>query len=879
MRHVKPQVAATITRPFEFGGRFHLGVSVLLLTGLDEQPRLFTEQELWAFWAQQPEGGEPLEEGIPRSGGEYLVLGAAHPPEAPQPACRVKAEVGGLRKELVVWGRRYWQDGRISTPEPFTNLRLGWRLAYGGPGHAQNPEGMGHATVEEGGHRILPLPQVEYPDAPWTLPGQAIQPAGFGPLDVLHPLRQSRSGTYDTRWFQHEYPAVAHDTDWRFFNRAPDDQSQPHPFRGDEPYRFTHLHPAKPHLEGRLPGLCVRVFATRSGDDKRPEELDMRLTALWFFPDAERVIQVFQGTLPVAEDDASDVVHLLTAVERLGRRRPRQHYQAVRDKRLDRDKGLLEALRESDLVPEDLVIPLVEFPDEDGPSIAHARAEARARREREAARAFVVSHGWNPDTFAPKVEAGKPPRIRSLDDLLSLTERVDKELAELPARAEVEKHRQIEEAVPLMAAEHEDAERWIAALRGEAGLAPPSPFAEPLLQELKTLAARQPDNSAAQREILEITEDPQRLLHWRKAEQAQAEGYRASSHTLPLPARRGAEESAALREDLRLRLTRGESLSGIDLSGADLAGLDLSGADLRKAFLNGTDLSTANLEGADLRGATLAHARLIGTRLKHCRLQEANLGAGRLEGTDLSGADLREAVFDGARLRHASLRGARLDGSRWLDVKLEQVDLSKSTSTVMLVFIKADFSHCQLQNIQWAQTIFQECRMKGVLLAGARFDKVVFQGADLRGADLRGLRIGSGCFVQACTLRGADLRRVDFREISLRGCDLSTCDFREATLRSCDLSECDLRESRFYGADLRGASLVRARLQGADFYGCNLMEACLQHARMDNTDFRFSNLHASDWARVQLGPGVSTEGALASRIRTRPRRHPERDEQ
>jgi hypothetical protein len=202
------------------------------------------------------------------------------------------------------------------------------------------------------------LPQVEYPDAQWSEPGLGVRPAGFGPLEPTHPLRQSRSGTYDQRWLERHYPEIAPDTDWRFFNRAFDDQQQGPAFRGDESYRFLNLHPHAPRLDGRLPGLCARVFATRSSRPDAIEEVELSLRALWFFPDQERLIQVFQGTLPVEEDDAADITHLLTAVERLGQRRTRHHYRQVRDKRLDRDKGLLEALRETDLVPEDLVVPL-----------------------------------------------------------------------------------------------------------------------------------------------------------------------------------------------------------------------------------------------------------------------------------------------------------------------------------------------------------------------------------------------------------------------------------------------------------------------------------------------------------------------------------------
>ncbi len=874
MRHVKPQNAAVLTRPYETGGRFHLGVSVLLFTTLETPARLLTEPVLWAFWAEQPESEEPLEEGIPRAQAEYLVGAEAHPTDPARGGCRVVAEVGALRKELVVWGERTWAGGRISPPAPLQALRLDWSLAYGGAEYPENPAGRGH-VVAPGADRI-PLPQVEYPDAPWVRPAEAVRPAGFGPLGILHPRRQVHRGSYDQRWFEEHYPGFPPDLDWRFFNRAPEDQRQPRAFRGDEPYRFVHLHPERPELRGELPGLAVRVFATREGRDRSFEELEMVLRALWFFPHRERLIQVFQGSLPITEDDASDIAHLLTAVERLGRRRPRRHYQQVRDKRLDRDRGLLEALREEDLVPAELAVPLFDPNAAAEPDIGFQRMQARARQEREAARGLVAEHGLDLERHAPPLDAPPAEPPRTLDELQALMEKMDHQMQTALQAAREEKARLLEEAADLLAKEPGfDREQWLAQMKGAVGMPPPEPASGPLIEMLRAQMEAQPPESPARGELARLLEDRERLAHWQRGDRLQAEGYRATSHSMPPPPTRSPEKSAALRETLKERLARGESLAGMDLSGADLAGMRLDGADLREAFLNGADLSAARLHQANLEGATLAHCRLIGTQLSGARLQGANLGRSRIEGADLSEADLSDTVFDGAWIRHARMCRARLDDSRWMDVELHRVDLSGSTSRTMLVFLRLDLGACRLAEVQWAQVVFLECVLRGATLAGARLEKAVFQSVDLQEADLRGLVVENGCFVAGCRLHGSNLRHARFGTLSLRGADLGQCDLRHAVLKGCDLSECDLRGSRLYAADLRGASLARARLQGADLAGCNLMEANLQHAWLEETDLRHANLHASDWARIHLGPGVRTQGSLTTRMRTRPRRGPE----
>ena len=138
---------------------------------------------------------------------------------------------------------------------------------------------------------------------------------------------------------------LARDIDLRFFNLAPADQQQDGSFVGDEPYAFHNLHPRQPMVSGRLPGLAARVLVSRRGRKGQLEGVRTRLTALWFFPGEERVIEIFQGALEVEEDDASDVDLMVAAVERSGQERPDAHYAAVRDKRADRKNGALEVLQ------------------------------------------------------------------------------------------------------------------------------------------------------------------------------------------------------------------------------------------------------------------------------------------------------------------------------------------------------------------------------------------------------------------------------------------------------------------------------------------------------------------------------------------------------
>jgi uncharacterized protein YjbI with pentapeptide repeats len=872
MRYVKPLCASVLTRTFEYRGRFHLGVSVLLFSPLGDRPSLLPEQDLWPFWARRPEAAGPLEESFPRSRAEYLLGATAYTRPGQRQARRVRAEVGALAKELAVFGPRWWDRDRPTAPREFEALPLDWTRTYGGPDLPENPAGMGRQDTEVQGVRLRLLPQVEYPTLALTAPDQFGRPAGFGPLDQTWAGRARKRGTYDEGWLQAQYPGIARDTDWSFFNLAPEDQQQAEPFRGDESYAFTGLHPERERIAGRLPGVRARVFATRRASAEAGfQEVPLGLMALWFFPAEERLIQVFQGWTGVTEDDAADVEHLLTAVEYLGQPRPPEHYLAVRERRLDRRNGALEALRESDLVPADLARAPFDFPRQPMPALE--RGLQRARRERLAARELVASYGLDPDQHGPPAELPPAPEIRTLDDLIATRARMEREGAELAARAEAEKRALLDSVRPVLEAQGQDFSLIEREVAGDLTRGPPKPGADDLIANLTAQVTRDPDHPGVA-EIKKMLADPELIAGWRKGDRDALDGYRRmGQHQQPAPRLPG-PEAAAVRQRVQDRQAAGGSLAGWDLTGADLSGLDLSGADLRQALLENADLTGTRLSGADLGGAMLARARLAGTRLDGARLAEANLARAELEDCDLAGADLGEANLEGAQLRRVRLTGARLDGLRLEEARLEAVDFGASRSEAMLVLRGRDLRGCRFAGAEWAQAVFVECDLSDADFTGAHFRKAAFVTVQAVATRFRGLTLGAGCFAAGCRLEQADFSGAVLPQVSLRGAQAAGADFRRARLEGADLSECDLRGSRFPGADARGARLVRARLEEADLSGCNLAGAVLQHALLGPTDFRFANLHEADLARVRIGAQVRFDGALFSRARTRPRHQP-----
>ena len=877
MRYVKPMIASVVTRCFEHRQRFLLGVSVLLFSPMGRDQKLLPEQELWPFWANRPESQSALEEAFPRRRAEYLVGGTAFTRPEQRQGCLVRAQVGSLQKELVVWGQRYWNGNRPSDPVAFDALPLDWTQTFGGDDFAANPLGMGSRESEINGVRMRLLPRIEYPRQPLTAPAQQGRPAGLGPLDQTWAERAAKRGTYDDRWLEDGFPGLPSDLDWGFFNLAPEDQQQTDAFRGDEDYSFHQLHPTKPVVDGQLPGLATRLFVTRRQTDGMLfEEIRTRLMALWFFPGEERLIQVFQGWIQVTEDDASDVEHLLTAVERLGQTRPLAHYRDVRDRRLDRENGVIEALRESDLAPAELVQSPFDITPSDNPGLT--RAFRRAERERLAARALVAEQGLDPDEHGPPAKLPDTPSIRSIDDLIAVRTQMEREGAGLEARMAAEKQKAMDDVRAMMQSQGHDFEPIAQEMQGAATRGAPQPIADALIRDLTAQVERGRAARSDIRELEQMLADPAIIAGWHQTDRQQLAGYRAMGHHQTPALRLEPVSSRALRDRVAAHHASGLSFSGWDLTGANLSHLDLSGADLREALLESADLHGTRLEGAVLCDAVLAHAELQGTVLGGADLRRCNLGAARIASADLRGADLGDAILEGARLRQADLRDARLDGLRLEGASIEAVDFSGSHSEAMLLLRGRDLRGCGFAAVRYAQAVFEGCDLRGADFTDARIVKAVFISVQAGGTCFRGMRLDAGCFVIGCELGGADFTGAHLAEVSLRGATARRADFTRAHLVGADLSECDLREAVFYAADARQGRFVRANLQGADLGSCNLAGAVLQHTRLGNTDFRHSNLHEADLARVRVGPTVEFDNALTSRVRTLPRYRPAKEE-
>jgi uncharacterized protein YjbI with pentapeptide repeats len=872
MKVIKSQRVSVLTRPYEVRRELRLGVSVLLFVPLGKARALLSEIALWKVAAEEMGGVPVLDAGIPKSRCEYLVAGAAYPVLGRENReCAVRATVGGHQKTLLVAGDRYWENGSISEAQPFDKIPLDWRHAFGGPNFAPNPVGRGLVPEDESGVPVLRLPNIEYSNEQVQDRAARPRPAGFGALDVTVPVRAQKAGTYDARWLKEDFPGFAQDIDWTFFNVAPPDQQfDQDAFALDTEYELRNLHPSRGVIEGRLPNFRARCFVSRAGKPPEAlEEVSLRLGTLWFFPAVERAVLVFHGAAEVAEDDASDITHLVAAAEDAGSDgRPASYYAEVLGRRLDRENGHIAALKDGDLCPSELApvdSAAAEFDAEaEGEDLLEQRQAKRRDREIAERRAEIVAYGLDPDDHGPRLASEEP--VPTLDEMPAFLEKI---------QAEVERHEREQKE------DAERRERDNVALFEQLGLdygvvrtelahpvsGPPELTAEARADDLRQMIASYEAQGLPTAHIQEILDDPEQQRMWRFAEEKGRQAYRLSAHFQhPAPA---ASAEASERARAALGQLRSLGAGGMDFTGADLSGLDLAGINLEGAFLESVCFAGTNLRGAKLSGAVLAHADLRGADLEGAALRGANLGAAQLGGANLGNAELEDAILKDARLERVRFDGAHLASTDLSGAKFEATSFARvnaSETTFMdcemrgTDFTGAQLERCNFMNVDLSEARFCDANLSASVMFGC---KVV--AADFMRARLVGLRAVEGTVFDRASFFGADLGTANLRELSLQGVRLE-----HAKLDRADLSSANLEGANLYRSIARGALFGRANLTRVRFVAANLMGARLASARLDGADLTGAHLYAADLSRIHLDSATRFEPASLVHARIYP---------
>ncbi len=878
MKIIKPMRLGMLTRPFTHDQRRWMAVTVIAMTdGLGGDARLIPEPHCWQTFAEELGPEAPFDLAMPKAGPEFLVTGLAYTrDQEDKTCCAVRARVGAVQKDLLVFGERFWIDGRASAPTPFESLRVDWRHAYGGPGFEENPLGMGREDETVNGLRVRRLPHVEHPDARLHRPDHVVPPAGLGPVDIARPSRASRLGRqYDAHWQEHLFPGFAKDMDWRYFNAAPADQwlAPGDPGIAGAEFEIWNMHPDHAVLRGKVPPWRARCIVVR-GPIHSPhlsegtlDDVPMHLSTAWFFPHLERIGLIYHGFIPVLEDDAADITHAMIALEDgAAPAKGLQAYREVMTLRCESEDRALYGLFDEHLMPEAAIGPWPELdaPFEDSPM--RRNMKARAEREMAEMRASMKAAGLGPAGGPADIPVEQMPTLRELPAFIQKT------------RATIETHRQKAEEARASLAE---AGRANAEQSRKVGF-----DTSRIFERMEEVRQKGPPKGDPMARVLAMAEGPAAAGFTPSAEQmaqmghlverAQAsllEAYRRNAQIQDAADRMTPEQSAEARARVTQILADTRDLSDLDLTGADLSNMDLRNARWHRTLLECADFTGSVLDGGDMQEAVLARACLARASMRGVNFAKGNLALAQCSETDFTGARFEDTLFE-------SLVADRCDFSAVVmaDADLSSVTLSRcSFARARLSVVSFDedsvlrgirFTDATLYKVAWIESTVSDLRFQG-----AELDTCDWTETDCTdGVDFSDARLRSTCFVDGSHLRGANFQGAVLIDCNLQQSQLDGADFRDARLDNTDFSDASMRGATLAGADAGGATFVRTDLTGASLVDASLIEADLQKSILVAADFHRANLFQADLSQCLIDDTTRFDEAYTEQVITTPRR-------
>ncbi|MGK3985916.1 DUF2169 domain-containing protein [Sorangium sp. So ce136] len=655
-------------------------------------------------------------------GAGVVLTGHAYTPDG-RPAASAAARLVVARERVLlektvhVFGDR---DGSGACAQPFQKMPLIYERAYGGPGIAENPVGVGAAGTAG-------LPNILDPQHP-------SRPAGFGPISRHWPARRRLLGSVDERVLQAPEPEIPEAFDWRYFHAASLDQ-QLERLQGDEWIVLDGLHPTLPHIETRLPSASgkARRHLVTAGGVGPAHTVDLFADTLVI--DTERLVCsiVWRGRFALARAEIAPWVLVFAGVELPGQpiswpeppgaseqekppTLPASGAPKLTVPRVPRSHTMTVEHNFRDIVAAVMPFQPVTPPAPHRAPSTLVTTSPLSVNQQQAVLPFMP--GESPDgpfepatTDASRPILGRaPPPITDTGDVnLQAILRAITPFTSEPAAAS---------GAPLTGERRPPPQSERAALL-ETPLEAPLP--------LKAATTPPPIAPAA-----------------------------AATGDAPTP-EAAAPRALGIRAQVMARLQAGESLQGLALASADLSELDLSGSslaglDLRRSNLKRANLSHARAAEIELEGADLTGANAEGADLTNANLTRAVVTEARFDGAILSGANLLRISGSGASFRNSELRGTDLRQARLTQAAFDDAVLCNALAA------NADLSNCRFHRADLSSV-----SLRGGKLCEADLSNANLEGADLRDADLtRANAYGASCK----TTKMTPAQRNDLAEIA-----------------------------------------------------------------------------------------------------------------
>jgi len=705
---------------------------------------------------------------------DVMLVGTARAPnELSSTSFPVSMTVGGLHKQLSVYGKRHWIHAmdnvyRATEPEVARSVLMHYGNSFGGPDSQFNPLGSGYFESDNqlpSNQKMLPL--IEYPDKQVRSPMDTIAPAGFGPIAYSWPSRTCKLGTYDEQWLANQWPWFPEDIDWSFFNAAPADQQVKGYLQGDESIHLVNLVADNAEFKTSLPGQQIKLFLneiTQEGGQSF-RQIKMNLDTLWMDVDKMKLVLTWRGVGKVVTPKLKEVEHMyvvsepLSAPSRPLREYSRQLFSILAEMESEGDAEMDAAVAALDV-------------DESLDVEAHRAEFTQMDKEFDA----LVEESERPLTHAdfPGLDSDVPLNLESespasLDDSPVVSE-PDPEMLRIQVEAEAE-------AAQINA----EADREIAIMDAE-------------------FSAMDADSgSAMDRESVEGC----------IARREDLSGFELFSLDLA-------------NIDFSGLVMNGTNFHDCKLDGCSFSDVELQAAEFKGSSLLGVTFRNSNLDDVSFAKTVLTDTLFDGVSMSDAEFSEQTFNHTHFKGCSGSYIDFADSV-----LVDAIIQSCRFTSCSFVNCELSGLDLGgcdlTESSFAGVTAIKTNFSKCLLQGFKtdedadFTEANFQEsigtdsqwggCTLSRVRLDGARFD-----GARFEDCMMDGVSFVSASAINVC-FDGANLRSATLRDTNLLRASFERAELTDASLHGSNLYESTFLFAEIPNTDFKKANVTKAMIR------------------------------------------------------------------
>ncbi len=602
-------------------------------------------------------------------------------------------------------------------------MELRYDNSFGGEGFKKNPVGKGLTKVEiKTGDNLVALPNILHFGEKITSQSTKLEPAGFGPYNLMWPQRYSKIGTYKGNYLKERWPWFAKDFDWGFFNSAPYDMQVSGYLKGNENLYFENLHPVHSNYHSKLPGIRIRCFKDENVEKKsvtshekvkKFEEIKMNLDTLWVDMENEKLILVWRGVTEIQSEEYEEIDNIYLVSEKLADEpNTTDFYKLELEKMLkEKDKDEFEEIE-------------TEKQEE------KTEADKEVALAEEQMRASLVEAGIDPDTPPEKSEEDKNKEAELLKEM-----GIEEDANVIPLTREII----VKRAENKESFDGEDLRNIDLSNLDLQGLS----FKETILNGVNLKNSNLSNSDFTGANLIEADLSASKLNNAVLINTDLTKAFLNNSDLSGSILEESIFENASLI-NCNLSFVNGKNsfFGGADLTGSVLIKSEFQKADFSNSTLNKTNFSQSILSEAafenvvgiesDFTKADLTKLKAAGSKLKKSIFKEViapdiNLSSADLSETDFSYSKMEAGLFtsslmENANLFAADMKFARLNKTNLTSAKLIKMNLFQGTMEKANLN-KTDCSGSNFYGVEFLDTIVKDTKFQFTNLKMTKLSK------------------------------------------------------------------------------------------------------------------------------------------------------------